>query len=72
MKYNIGDKVRITVQGTWTKLVGEVCEVYQLTDSDSEFACRVRHLPTNWDCLMLDCEIEIISTRGQQLLLFEL
>ncbi len=68
MKFKIGDKVRITPNAAWCGLVGETCVVSEVQNFNSKFACRVKHISSNWDCVMLEGEIEKLSTKGQQLL----
>jgi len=67
MKLKVGDKVRITKHAAWCGLVGEICEVSETGFLDSEFICRIRH-KSSWNCLMLENEIEKVSTKGKQLL----
>ncbi len=66
IEFKIGDKVRITKHAAWTNLVGEICEVSKIEPLNTSFICRIKH-KSNWDCLMLEKEIEKMPEKGKQL-----
>ncbi len=66
--YKIGDKVKIVKSDDFSDLVGKVCEVSELTNPSSSFACRIIYRPTSWNSLMFAWEIEKVSEKGKQLL----
>ena len=67
MELKVGDKVKIVKSTDYPDLVGKVCEVSMITKSSSSFACRIRHIPTNFYSLMFAWEIEKLPEKGKQL-----
>jgi len=70
MELKIGDKIRIKDNFPGIRRRGTVCEVCEVKESwdyESRFTCRVREIGGLWSCLVLEQEIEKVTTKGQQL-----
>jgi len=74
MKFKLGDKVKIidSPDGCWNGKICKIIKAYSHRTS-TDYAYRVQEVSnTNWNCPMMEKELESVLRKGEQLLLFEL